>query len=451
MNCDSSYRLPKGFVWGCATASYQVEGAVAEEGRLPSVWDTFSHTPGKTFEGHTGDVACDQYHRFKDDVKLMVDLGFKAYRFSVAWPRVVPAGDGAVNPKGLDYYSRLVDALLAAGIEPFPTLYHWDLPQALEDKGGWRNRATVDAFTAYANAVARSLGDRVRNWFTLNEPWCFTRLGYETGLHAPGAKEPPKVVNQIIHHALLAHGAGVRAVRQFAMPAAKVGMAPNPGVAVPVVETPACIEAARRHWRRDNAQFIESILKGGYPQWWLDEQGDNAPKIERGDLEAMSPPTDFLAINVYSGGFVEPSDDPKGYRVLDLPKAYPRGDVPWLNWVPQAIYWAIRHAVEVYGVEKVYISENGSCWPDEMTADGRVIDLGRREMLREYLIQVQRAAAEGLPVAGYFVWTLMDNFEWAEGYAKRFGVCWTDFQTQQRTPKLSARWLSEVIKANRVL
>ena len=451
MNDVDSYRFPSDFLWGAATAAYQIEGAAGEDGRRPSVWDTFCRLPGKVFSGHDGSVACDHYHLFPQDIELMKSLDIRHYRLSIAWPRVIPAGDGSVNPKGLDFYDRLIDALLDAGITPYVTLYHWDLPQALEDKGGWRSRRTALAFDRYARTVVRRLGSRVKNWFTVNEIVCFTKLAYEFGVHAPGVKEPPKIVNQIVHHALLAHGLAVRAVREFAQPGSLVGLVANPSVGVPAIERPDHIAASRLFWDRENAQCLAPVFLKAYPDWWLAEQGPDAPITESGDLDIIASPTDFLGLNIYSGIFVQPREDSEGYTPLPLSAQYPKADLAWLNVMPQALYWGIRHAVEAYGVKSLYVTENGAAYADRLLPDDTILDLDRREYLRNYLIQVHRALAEGFPVKGYFAWSLMDNFEWAEGYSKRFGIVYTDFPTQRRIPKLSARWYSEVIRQNRVV
>ena len=443
--------FPKSFIFGTATASYQIEGAAREDGRGESIWDRFSHTPGKTHDGETGDVACDHYHRLDADIALMKELGVQAYRFSIAWPRIIPDGEGAVNQKGLDWYARLADKLLAAGITPFATMYHWDLPQALEDKyGGWRSRRTAEAFARYAGVVVAHLGGRIRHWMTLNEMPCIIFLGHKSGFHAPGAQEPDKVLNQIQHHCLLAHGYGVRAVREHGRRHCRVGVVHNPGIKVPVWETPEHVAAARTAFEATNLGLLAPLARGAYAEAWLKEAGPNAPQVEPGDLELISSPTDFIGLNVYGGSFTQAAEAPQGYRVLDFPPSYPHAHADWIKIVPQALYWGVRFLHEVFGYQKVYVSENG-CAMDDRLADGEILDTDRMMYYREYLRAAARAVAERLPLKGYFAWSLMDNFEWAYGYSHRFGLYYTDFQTQERTAKLSARYYAACIAARRVL
>ena len=479
----AAFEFPQDFVFGTATASYQIEGAAGEDGRGESIWDHFSHTPGKTYKGHTGDVACDHYHRADEDIALMTNLGVGAYRFSIAWPRIIPDGDGPVNPKGLDWYSRLVDKLLAAGIAPFATLYHWDLPQALEDRhGGWRSRKTPEAFARYAATIVGRLGDRVKRWMPLNEMPATIVAGYDAGFHAPGAHEPRGVVNQIQHHCLLAHGHGVRAVREHGGAGARVGTAHNARVFVPVMETPEHIAAARRAFEHDNGPMLEPMARGTYPARWLTAMGDDAPEIAPGDMALIASPCDFIGLNVYRGLFVEATgadsttrgmtvvggvenvaaplqmtpttaaepDADAGYSILPFPESYPRGHADWVLFVPQAIYWGVRLLHECYGYATLYITENGTVGKDDVVG-GRVIDLDRVEYYRLYLRSAQRAVAEGLPLAGYFAWSLMDNFEWSHGYHDRFGIHYVDFETLERTPKLSARFYAACIRERRVV
>lgn len=440
--------FPADFVWGSATASFQVEGAAREDGRGESIWDRFCRTPGKVAGGHTGDVACDHYHRWQDDIRLMKDLGMRAYRFSTAWPRVVPGGTGPVNKAGLDFYDRLVDGLLAAGITPYVTLFHWDLPQAIQDKGGWPSReAVVPAFTEYARAVVGRLGDRVKNWMTHNEIPCFIGKSYDDGKHAPGLHLSRKELNDAYHNAFLTHGIAVRLVRELARKDAEVGLVNNPHAIVPLVETPAYVEAARKAFVRENAYLQEPIYRGAYADWWLEEQGAARPEIREGDMQLISSPTDFIGFNVYSGSFVEPSDNARGYDFLPFPPGYPRLDLDWLKPVPQNIYWCARFYNRHYGIRKSYVSENGCACQDVVTPDGRVIDLDRVQWIRAHLLETRRAVREGLGLAGFFQWSLLDNFEWAEGYYKRFGIVYVDYETQKRIPKESARLYSEIIRS----
>jgi beta-glucosidase len=447
-----NHPFPKNFIFGTATASYQIEGAVNEDDRGESIWDRFSHTPGKVFKGHNGDTACDHYHRVDQDIALMKDLGVSAYRFSIAWPRIIPDAEGDVNPKGLDWYSTLVDKLLAAGITPFATMYHWDLPQVLEDKyGGWRSRQTPEVFARYADTIVTHLGDRVKHWMTLNEMPCTIHLGYGTGRHAPGAQEDAGVLSQITHHCLMAHGHGVRAVREHGGPGAEVGAVHNAGCPVPVFETPEHIAVAAVAFRDRNSMLMEPIARGRYPEDKLSALGDAGPDIHDGDMELISLPTDFMGFNVYGGSFVEATGDADApYRAIEHPPSYPHAYADWIKIVPQALYWGARFLHELYGHQKLYISENG-CAMDDQMIDGRVDDVDRLQYFRLYLEAAQRAATDGIPLVGYFAWSLMDNFEWAEGYRHRFGLHYVDYETQERTPKLSAKYYAECIKANAVL
>ncbi len=448
----TSYQFPDGFIWGVAAASAQIEGASVADGKGESIWDRFSQIPGKIQGGDTPAVACDHYHRVSDDVALIEALGVRHYRLSVAWPRIFPQGVGPINSRGLDFYDRLIDALLDRGIIPWVTLFHWDLPQALEDEGGWLSRRTADAFLAYAKAVVKRLGDRVRNWFTVNEIPCFIGNGYENGYFAPGRREPRKLVNQGYHHALLAHGHAVSAVRTWGSPESQVGLVHNhlPPPPIPVTELDADIAAARSRYEQTNRQLMSPVFLGRYSDAFLEEAGEDAPVVEDDDLEIISQPTDFLGLNIYAGEFVRARDDGTA-EALPLPRQFPRGNLPWLNVTPQSIYWGIRHAADVFGVKTFYITENGAAFQDEMTAGGEVLDLDRREYLREYLSATHRSIAEGFDVRGYFLWSLMDNFEWAEGYSQRFGIVHVDYATQIRTPKLSARWYSQVVRENRIV
>jgi beta-glucosidase len=452
-------QFPKGFLWGTATASYQIEGAADEDGKGKSIWDTYSHTPGKIKDGSTGDVACDHYHRYRDDVKLMAALGARAYRFSISWPRVFPTGKGEPNPKGLDFYSRLVDELLAAGIEPFATLYHWDLPQALQDDGGgWESRDLPRVFADYAGYVAEKLSDRVKHFFTINEFRSFIELGYGPGapfpfgVGAPGARLPPARLNQTRHHALLGHGLAVQAIRARAKKGTKTGPAENLTVCVPAIETPEHIQAAESATRDLNAEYLTALLEGKYTERFLRGAGKDAPKFTDEEMKTIATPCDFIGINVYTPGcYVRASDAATGYTLLPFPAAFPRMKSEWLRIGPEALYWAPRLLADVWKVKDIYITENGCSTGDEPDRDGRVNDLDRVMYLRNYLTQLQRATAEGVPVRGYFLWSLLDNFEWTEGYSTRFGIHYVDYPTQKRAPKLSAEYYKEVIARNAVV
>lgn len=440
--------FPKDFKWGCATAAYQIEGAVAEDGRGQTNWDVFSHTPGKVANGDTGDVACDSYHRYADDIALLKNLGVKTYRMSLAWSRIFPDGRGKPNQKGVDYYNRVIDALLAAGIEPYVTMFHWDYPVALQ--GGWQNRDTALAFADYAGFMAGKLSDRVRNFMTVNELRCFTDLSYKVGIHAPGLKLPPAGVNQARHHGVLAHGLAVQAIRAHAKAGTQVGLADNTEIYVPVIETPEHIAAARKATREKNAMFLTAIMEGRYIDEYLKAEGANAPKVQPGDMAAIGSPLDFVALNIYAPEWVRADDGPTGYAHIPHIASSPRMASPWLIVGPEVAYWGVRHVSDLWKPKTLYISENGASADDPMTA-GRVDDVDRVMYLRNYIGQFHRAVAEGYPLKGYFLWSLMDNFEWADGYTKRFGIHYVDFATQRRMPKLSAAWYKEVIRRNRIV
>lgn len=441
--------FPPEFMWGCSTCSYQIEGAVKEDGRGPSIWDTFSHTPGKIVNGDTGDVADDSFHLYKEDIKLLRELGVKAYHFSVAWPRVFPSGTGKANPKGLDYYHRVIDELLANHITPYIDLYAWDLPQALPN--GWQSRDTAKAFADYAGYVARRLSDRVSHFFTVNECSSFCDIGYKEGRHAPGLKLPDREVNQVRHHALLAHGLGLRAIRANSPSGTKVGFIDMPQVCVPVIETPEHIEAARRATREENAPFLTAFMEGKYLDRYLEREGPNAPKVEPGDMEAIGARVDHVGLNVYVPTYVRADDSPRGYAVEPFPASAPRMESEWLFMDPVDMYWAVRNVCDVWKPPAIYITETGCSSADVVTPDGRIEDTDRVMFLRSYFTSLHRAVVEGYPVKGLFVWSVIDNFEWDRGFSERFGLYYVDYRTQKRIPKLSAAWYRQVIAANAVM
>lgn len=441
--------FPRGFVWGCATAAYQIEGGATADGRGPSVWDVFSHTPGKTHNGDTGDVADDSYHLYKEDVRLLKNLGVGGYRMSFSWPRIFPEGKGAVNPKGLDYYSRVIDELLANGITPYITLFHWDLPAALP--GGWQSRDTAKAFADYAGYVTKHFSDRVHNWMTINEFTCFTDLGYREGRNAPGLKLPAAEANQVRHNGILAHGLGLQAIRANTPAGTRVGLAENASVFVPVMETEEHIRAAQKATREGNAAFLAVLMEGKYPQVYLDREGANAPKVEPGDLEVIAGKVDFVGLNVYTGDYVRADDSPRGFAVLPRQASYPHMASPWINVTPECTYWTIRNVTELWHPPAIFITENGCSAEDVVRADGAIDDTERVMYLRNHIANVQRAAAEGYPIEAYFLWSLLDNFEWGDGYSKRFGIHYVDYQTLKRTPKLSAKWYGATIRRNAVV
>lgn len=462
-------RFPPGFQWGAATAAYQIEGAVAEGGRTPSIWDTFAHTPGRVANGGTGDVTADHYHRFRDDVALMARLGLTSYRFSVAWPRITPDVTperlGPVNAEGIAFYSTLVDTLLAAGISPSVTLYHWDLPQALEDAGGWATRAVAYRFAEYAAVVARALGDRVPVFTTLNEPWCSAFLGYASGVHAPGRTDPGATL-AAVHHLNLAHGLGVAAIREAA-PSARVAVTLNLAWVRPETASDLDADAARRVEGLQNRVFLDPLLRGRYPD---DVLADTAAVsdwgfVRPGDLAVISAPLDVLGLNYYSPTAVRhwtrerPKETADGHgdaaaspwiAAEDIEFPRPAGPTTAMSWGvdPRGLTeLLLRLARECPGLE-LMVTENGAAFPDVVADDGRIADPDRIVYLQDHLAAVQAAIAEGAPVTGYYVWSLLDNFEWAWGYEKRFGIVHVDFATQARTPKDSAAFYTEVIGRN---
>jgi beta-glucosidase len=444
-----SLSFPEKFLWGCATSAYQIEGAVKEGARGASIWDTFSHTEGKTFNGETGDVADDSYHRYKDDVKLLKDLGATAYRFSISWPRIFPEGRGKPNEAGLGYYERLIDELLTHNIDPYVTLFHWDLPAALPN--GWQSRDTAKAFADYAAFVTKRLSDRVHHFMTTNEFVCFTDLSYKIGQFAPGLKLNAAQVNQVRHHGILAHGLAVQAIRASAPRGTQVGLAENAAVYVPVIETPEHIAAAKRAFREENAPFLTAVMEGRYTDAYLEREGANAPKVESGDMRAIGAPLDFVGLNVYQPDYVRADSSPAGYVIEKRPTSFPRMPSPWLFVGPEGIYWAVRNTSELWKPSTIYITENGCSADDVRNAAGGIEDTDRVMFLRNYLTHLHRAVSEHYPVKGYFLWSLLDNFEWADGYQKRFGIYYVDFETQQRIPKLSAEWYREVVARNAVV
>jgi beta-glucosidase len=446
------YQFPNGFLWGCATAAYQIEGGAKEGGRGPSIWDTFSHIPGRVHNNETGDVADDDYHRYKEDIQLLKSLGAKIYRFSVSWPRIFPEGTGSPNPQGIDFYSRVVDELLANGIEPFCTLFHWDLPQALQDRfGGWQSRETSQAFGEYAGYVASRLSDRVHHFFTMNEFSSFIDLGYRDGRFAPGLKLAPAELNQARHNAVLAHGLAVQAIRAKAKPGTKVGLAENFNIPIPVIEAEPHLKASVQATRVLNAQYLTVIMEGKYVDEYLRQEGANAPKYTAEDLKIISSPLDFVGMNVYTPTYVRADESSQGFAVVPPPSSYPHMASPWLNIGPEALYWAPRHVGQIWNVKEMYVTENGCSSADVLAPDGQVYDTDRVMFLRNYLIHLHRAVTENFPVRGYFLWSLMDNFEWGDGYSLRFGLYYVDYQTQKRIPKLSAHFYRSVIEKNAVL
>ena len=443
----SRIEFPRDFLWGAATASYQIEGAWQEDGKGESIWDRFAHTPGKIKTGETGDVACDHYHRFKADVALMRELKLRAYRFSISWPRILPQGKGQVNRAGLDFYSRLVDSLLAAGITPLVTLYHWDLPQALQDLGGWAKRDIAGWFGDYAGAAAKALGDRVKLWATFNEPGIFSVLGYLLGMHAPGLTDPFQYF-PVSHHINLAHGQAVRAIRAEAK-APQVGTVLQLAPFYPVTDSEPDRQAARALDGLMNRWYAEPVLIGQYPQDMLDLLKPLLP-IQPGDLEQIFQPLDFAGLNIYTRAFArhDPSV-PLLQAMADWNHRVPGAEYTAMGWevYPQVMFETLLRFKNEWGNPTVYITENGAAYDDRLEG-GEVRDQARIEYLKKYLAAVRRAMDQGVKLKGYFVWSLLDNFEWAEGTSKRFGLVYTDFPTQRRIPKHSALWYRQMIESS---
>lgn len=435
-------KYPSNFFWGAATASYQIEGATDEDGRSESIWDRFSVTPGKVYNGESGAIACDHYHRWAEDIGIMQKLGLQAYRFSIAWPRVIPSGRGEINPKGLDFYDRLVDKLLEAGIAPYATLYHWDLPQTLQDAGGWANRETAYAYAEYVEAVVKRLGDRVKGWITHNEPWCAAFLGYKEGRQAPGLTDYRQSV-AAAHHLLLSHGLAVPLIRQYA-PQAEVGITLNLGVFQAATPGSADDEAVRQADCEQNRLFLDPIFKGRYPtdHKLLNEMA--ATLVQPDDLKIIAAPIDFLGVNYYTRSVLQV--DRGTNEVREVP---PAGVYTTMGWevYPEGLYKLLARLHQEYPARYI-ITENGASNDDVPDTNGQVVDDLRVSYLRKHFKQVHRAIDEGINVAGYFVWSLLDNFEWAYGYSKRFGLVYVDYNTQQRIIKQSGHWYSKVIQAN---
>ena len=437
----STYSFPSDFVWGAATASYQVEGAWNKDGKGESIWDRFSHTPGKVENGDTGDAACDHYHRYQDDVKIMQQLGLQAYRFSTSWPRALPSGRGLVNLRGLDFYDRLVDALCAANIQPYLTLYHWDLPQALQDEGGWTNRNTCYAFADYTALMVKRLGDRVKYWTTFNEPNVVAMAGNQDGVHAPGIKDP-KIAAQVRHNIIVAHGLAVQTIRAL-VSNLQVGIVLDEWNSEPASDSPEDLQAAEYSWQKDKTFFLDAIFKAHYPPTLMETLGKDMPKIQAGDMALASQRLDFFGLNEYSRHV---------FNAKGEVKPVPGSEYTEMNWEvnPPALRNILNRLNRDYHLPPVYITENGAAFKDEVTKDGKVHDARRLEYLRQHFIQTRLAMQDGVDVRGYFVWSLFDNFEWAYGFSKRFGLVHVDYETQKRTIKDSGQWYSEVIAKNSV-
>jgi beta-glucosidase len=443
--------FPPGFTWGAATASYQVEGAVSTDGRGPSIWDTFARTPGKISDGTNGDVAVDHYHRFAEDIRMLADLGLTAYRFSIAWPRIVPAGSGATNSAGLDFYRRLAETCLQYGVTPYATLYHWDLPQPLEDAGGWLVRDTAERFRDYAAVTHSALSDVIKHWMTLNEPWCSAFLGYGNGEHAPGRTEGADAL-KAVHHLLLGHGLAVEALRSTE---GTYGIALNPAPIHAASESAADRDAARRVDGQRNRIFLDPLLAGTYPADVLEDTGMTEWfAAQEADLAVISTPLDFIGVNYYCPTTVAapdgpistpgPSTQPGSENVVAVDTGLPQTQMGWpieATGLRDILVTINKMAPEL----PLYVTENGSAYPDELTADGTVEDDERLEYLQQHTEICRDLVSEGFPLKGYFAWSLMDNFEWAWGYSRRFGIVYVDYATQQRTVKKSGLWLKDLL------
>lgn len=432
------------FLWGCATSSYQIEGASTEDGRVESIWDRFAATPGKIRDGSNGAVACDHYHRWPEDLDIGRDMGLNAYRFSIAWPRIFSGSGSKPNQKGLDFYSRLVDGMLERGLQPWATLYHWDLPQYLQDRGGWNERDTVSAYVEFADVMSRHLGDRVKHWLTHNEPWCTAMIGNFEGLHAPGLTDF-KTALQVCHHVLLSHGLAIPVIRAN-VPDARVGIALS---LHPIEPASASVEDAAAVGRHDglrNRWFLDPLYGRGYPKDTWELCGAAVPQVEAGDLAAIATPTDFLGVNYY---FPEIVGHAPGHAPLDT-RTVMRENVEHtaLGWevAPHGLAVLLKRIEDDYQPDEIYITENGSCFDDVIADDGQIHDSERRSYLVRHLAALRAAIAEGRRVKGYFAWSLLDNFEWAEGYLCRFGLTYVDYATQKRQLKSSGKWVREFLR-----
>lgn len=450
---ERTARFPTGFVWGVATSAAQIEGGAEEGGRGESIWDRFAAIPGKILDGTTPSIACDHYHRWRTDLELLAALGVGAYRFSIAWPRILPTGTGLTNETGLAFYDRLVDRLLAIGIRPFVTLNHWDLPQKLEDHGGWANRDTAQAFLDYTAVVTKRLGDRVQSWVTHNEPWCIATLGYEQGVHAPGRTEPEAAL-RVAHHLLLSHGWALPVVRQNARDA-EVGIVLNLTPGHPASDDPGDIDAARQFDGNFNRWFLDPLIRGRYPEDVVDDRirrghlrSRDLPFVESGDLEIIARPTDFLGVNYYSRVVLAGGENGVP-RAVPMGRAEDRTDMGWEVY-PWGLFDLLVRLRDEYAVPRLYLTENGAAYADGPGPDGRIQDTRRIEYLRLHLLEAARACAAGVPLEGYFAWSFLDNFEWGEGMTKRFGLYWVDYDTQERIAKDSAAWYRNVVATGMV-
>lgn len=433
-------KIPKNFVVGVSTSAFQIEGALSEDGRGPSIWDDF-----RSRQGDTGRHACDHYHRYRDDVEQMAALGCDAYRFSVAWPRVIPDGRGKVNARGLDFYSRLVDCLLEHGIEPWVSLYHWDLPLSLEQSGGWDSRSTAEHFADYSQAVIEALGDRVHRWFTVNEPWSVTVLGYQTGAHAPGRKEGMQTALRVIHHLLLAHGKALERIKA-AGEQHQAGIVLNPWIPMPLTQRGKDRQAATQAWDQQVCWWFDPLYRGRYPETLAGADSKlSFEHVQDGDMDVISAPTHHLGLNMYFPGFVRHSETGESpFEEYSPMVNLPRSEMGWLSF-PPGLSYLLGEVTRRYKPARIYITENGCAAPDVADDRGEIHDLFRQEYLRAHLLEALLAREQGIPLGGYFVWSLLDNFEWDRGYAKRFGLISMDYSSMRRSWKASAHWFKHVM------
>lgn len=444
----------KDFVWGAATSSYQIEGTGRDSGKGQNIWDVFTKEPGRVYEGHTGDIACDHYHRFREDVAYMKELGLKGYRFSIDWSRVLPEGTGKVNEKGIDFYNALIDELLEQGIEPYITLYHWELPYEIYKRGGRMNPEIVEWFGQYARLLAERFSDRVKYFFTLNEPQCFVGLGFLQGCHAPGVKAPLRDTFEMAHNALKAHGRAVQMLRAYGKQNVQIGYAPTSGMCYPEKETPKDIEAARKalfalpddlsNWTWNVSWWSDPVILGKYPEEGMKKYEKYLPVITDEDMKLISQPIDFYGQNIYNGRCIRMGTDGRPEEVR-RPAGFPKTATNW-PVTPEALYWGPKFLYQRYR-KPIYITENGMACHDTVSQDGKVHDPNRIDFLARYLKNLKRAAEE-IDIRGYFQWSLMDNFEWDKGYAERFGIIYVDFETQERIWKDSAYWYRDLIRRN---
>jgi beta-glucosidase len=436
-----NFVFPRGFVWGAATSSYQIEGASKVDGKGQSIWDTFSHTPSKILTGENGDVACDHYNRYETDFQLAKQLNLKAYRFSVSWPRIYPIGHGKINPGGLDYYDRLVESLLTQGIDPYITLYHWDLPQSLQDKGGWVNRDTAGYFADYAAALSRRFGDRVKNWITINEPWVVASFGNVTGEHAPGVRDI-KTALHVGHHLLVGHGLATQAIRATNS-SANVGISLSVHPMEPASDSETDVKAANDEWNRSGRWFLDPLFAAAYPPKVYDLFGHDMIPVLPNDLALISQSIDFLGLNYYTRSVL----GAKGFV-----NKVPGSEYTDMGWEVQApaLYRLLLKLNKDYNLPPIFITENGCAVPDLLTSEGHVHDVRRIKYMHDHLVSIRQAMLDGVHVRGYFAWSLLDNFEWQHGFSKRFGLIYVDFETQKRYIKDSGHWYATVIQHNEV-